>query len=119
MIEDVETLRNELLGLQKKYTDIEEVNKNLNDRILELYSLYQISLTLSMTLDIDEILKSIKKLFKKTFQVDQYSIMLLNDRTEKLAIESSFGLSKADMNGSFEFGQNIFGAANKYNLIFN
>ena len=79
MIDNVNVLKNQLFGLQKKYSEIEEINKNLNERLLELYSLYQISLALSITLDLDEILKSIKNLFRKTFSVDQFSIMLLDE----------------------------------------
>jgi diguanylate cyclase (GGDEF)-like protein len=109
MIEDVEKLRGELQGLEKKYLDIAEVNKNLNERLLELYSLYQISLTLSMTLDVNDILKAIKNLFKKTFKVDHYSIMLLDERTEKMRIESSFGLKRSFINKDYHYGVNIFG----------
>ncbi|MBN2013390.1 sensor domain-containing diguanylate cyclase [candidate division KSB1 bacterium] len=109
MAEDLKTLRSELQGLQKKYMDIEEVNKTLNERLLELYSLYQISLALSVTLDLNDILKSIKTLFRKTFKVDQYSIMLLDDSTEIMHIESSFGLGKKVQNRKYHYGINIFG----------
>jgi len=103
-------LKNQLSGLQKKYLEIEEINKNLNERLMELYSLYQVSLALSLTLDLEEILKSIKKMFRKTFQVDQYSIMLLDDSSGRLKIISSFGLPKpVRESNKYEFGSNIFG----------
>ena len=108
MIESVNILKNQISGLKKQYMDIEKINKDLNERIIELYSLYQISLTLSMTLDLDEILKSIKKLFKKTFNVYQYSIMLFDEEIEKLKIISSYGLSRSIINGNeYEIGSNI------------
>ena len=107
------TLKNQLSGLQKKYSDIEETNKNLNDQIIELHSLYQISLALSMTLELEEILKSIKKFIKKSFDVDQYSILLIDKETNELKINSSFGLNKAHTNEYSKFNNCIFDVAFK------
>ena len=41
MAESVDYLKEQLLGLQKKYLQIEELNQSLNQRLLELYSLQQ------------------------------------------------------------------------------
>jgi len=114
MAESVERLKNQLSGLQEKYIEIEELNRNLNERFLEIYSLYQVSLTLSTTLDLEEILRAFKSLFKKTFKVEQYSIMLLNESTEMLKIISSYGIPKSShQNQNYELDANIFSKAFK------
>ena len=112
MVESKNTLTDQLSGLQQKYLEMEEANKSLHERILELSSLYHVSLALSKTLELDEILKSIKKLFKRTFNVDQYSIMLLDESNDQLKIASSYGISKTVRDSdAYEFGANIFGEA--------
>ncbi len=110
MAENYDALKNQLAGLQKKYAEIEALNHSLNDRLLELYSLYQISLTLSNTVDLDEILKSFRKLFQKTFKVDHFGIFLMDDCSCSLSLRHSFGLPRGfDEKTTFKFGENIFG----------
>lgn len=110
MIENIETLKEQLVGLQKKYQKVEEMNHNLNDRLLELYSLYKVSLALSLSFDFDEIMKSFRDLFRKTLNIHQYSIMFLDDSFEILKICSSFGIPKlAASRTSYKFGEDIFG----------
>lgn len=110
MAENYDALKDQLAGLQKKYAEIEALNHNLNDRLLELYSLYQISLTLSNTVDLDEILKSFRKLFQKTFNVDHFGIFLLDDCLCSLSLRHAFGLPDGfDESTTFKFGENIFG----------
>ncbi|MBN1350972.1 sensor domain-containing diguanylate cyclase [candidate division KSB1 bacterium] len=110
MVNNIETLKDQLASLQKKYKEVENINRNLNERLLELYSLYKISLTLSMTFDFNEIMKSIKDLFKSKFKVQQYSIMLLDRAFEYITIETAFGIPKSSINQKpYKFGEDIFG----------
>lgn len=92
MVDNIQFLRDQLIGLQKKYKQIEKTNEKLNDKLLELYSLYKISLTLSTTFNLQHILKSIRDIFKSNFVVDHYSLMLFDENFEKLTMKSSFGL---------------------------
>jgi len=110
MAENYDALKTQLAGLQKKYAEIEALNHSLNDRLLELYSLYQISLTLANSVDLDEILKSFRKLFQKTFNVDHFGIFLLDDCLCSLSLRHAFGLPEEfDKNLTFKMGENIFG----------
>ena len=110
MAENYDALKDQLTGLQKKYAEIEALNHSLNDRLLELYSLYQISLTLSTTVDLNEILKSFRKLFQKTYNVDHFGIFLMDDCLCSLSLRHAFGLPKGfDEKTTFKFGENIFG----------
>ncbi len=112
MTENVDKLKDQLSGLKEKYDQIEETNKSLNDRLLELYLLYQISVMLSKSFDLDDILRSIRNLFRKTFSVNQYSLMLLDDTSDQLHIKSSYGIPKnVTRNQYYEYGANIFGKA--------
>lgn len=112
MAENMEKLKKQLSGLQQKYSEIEEMNKSLNERIVELDSLYQISLMLSHTFDLEEILKQIRNLIRKVFQIDQYSIMLLDELADQLEVVSSFGISKTLRDSKYyEIGKKIFGKA--------
>jgi len=95
MAESIQSLKRELLGLQKKYQQIEETNQKLNERLLEMYSLYKISLALSATFDLQHVLKAIKDFFQATFPVDQFSLMLFDEKYETLKIQAAFGLSEA------------------------
>ncbi|MDZ7262932.1 MAG: sensor domain-containing diguanylate cyclase [candidate division KSB1 bacterium] len=118
MTESFDSLQTQLFGLQKKYSEMEALNQSLNDRLLELYSLYQVSLTLSKTFDLDEILKLIKKLFQKTFHVDHFGLFLLDDLLATLHLKATFGRPDfAAMPTSFHFDEDIFGKALKLEEI--
>jgi len=110
MAENYDNLKDELSGLQKKYSEIEMKNNNLKKRLLEIYLLYQISMTLSRSLNLDEILKSIKRIFQKNFNLDHYGIFLLDDTLSTLTLCSSFGFPKnGHPKAYFAVGEEIFG----------
>ncbi|UCE04598.1 MAG: sensor domain-containing diguanylate cyclase [bacterium] len=112
MAESFDNLKNQLAGLQKKYLESETLTHDLKKRLLELNSLYLISLTLSKTLDLNEILKSFKSLFQKKIKVDHFGIFLLDESMSILTLYTSFGLPKnVDLQSSFKFGEDIFGKA--------
>lgn len=91
---------------------MEALNQSLNKRLLELYSLYQISLSLSKTFNLDDIFKSIKRLFQKTFKVDHFGIFLLDETISTLQVQTSFGLPEfTRKHTTFKFGEDIIGQA--------
>lgn len=94
MAESIQSLRRELFGLQKKYQQIEETNQKLNEKLLEMYSLYKISLALSATFDLQHVLKAVKEFFISTFPVDTFSLMLFDEKFEKLFIRVQSGISE-------------------------
>ncbi len=102
MSENVKILQSKISGLEKKYLEVEKLNKSLKDRLAELYSLYQISFALSLTFDLEEILKSIKKMFKKNLNIDKFSLMLLNESANCLKIISSYGIANTVRNRYLE-----------------
>lgn len=92
MPENIQLLKKELSGLQQKYHQIEKTNQKLNEKLVELYSLYKISLTLSATFEIQAVLKAIREVFRKTFHLDEFSLMLFDEKNESLYIRTTFGL---------------------------
>ena len=112
MAKSFDTLKNQLDELQTKYSEIEMSNQDLKKRFSELNSLYLISLTLSKTLDLDEILKSIKSLFQKKIKVNHFGIFLLDQSLSSLHLHTSFGLLRSSkLQSAFKVGEDIFGKA--------
>ncbi|MEE4311467.1 MAG: sensor domain-containing diguanylate cyclase [candidate division KSB1 bacterium] len=109
MAESVNQLKDKISGLQKQVMQFEELNNELKGKLSELYSLYQISFVLSLTFDLDEVLKSVKRLYKKNFKIDELSLMLLDDKSGHLKVEASYGLRSGLRNFTPKHGEkNIF-----------
>lgn len=112
MAESYKNLKDQIAGLQKKYSEIEALNHHLKKRLLELSSLYQITLMLSRTLDLDEVLKSIRNIFQRRYKVNHCGIFLLDESLSILRLQTSFGLPKSLQSKTrFNFGEDIFGRA--------
>ncbi|OQX95752.1 hypothetical protein B6I21_03745, partial [candidate division KSB1 bacterium 4572_119] len=116
MAESYDELKNQLEELQSEFPEIQQLSQSLNHRLLELYSLYQIGLALSTTLDLDEIFNLFQKIFQQTIKVDRFGIFLIDNTISTLKLHTSFGLPKEKnkMKTSFKFGEDIFGEALMY-----
>lgn len=103
---------NELSDLDAQYQRIAELGKNLNHRFLELYCLYQIAATLSEKMDLDATLNVAKKLFQRTFQIDHYSVFLVDEGSHELELKSWFGFRKLGQHKyAFGLDEGVFGIA--------
>jgi len=113
MADSFNSIKTDLKNLQDKFPEIEKMSQALNHRMLELYSLYQIGLALSTTLDLDEILNMFKKIFQDTLRVDRFGIFLIDRSISKLTLHTSFGMriNISHVKTSFKFGEDIFGEA--------
>lgn len=87
-------LQQEFEALSKKYHEIEAVNRELSDKLTELYILYNISHILSTTFNINQILKSIFQLFKNSLHVDSAQLFLLEPLRKELQLNEKYGFSK-------------------------
>ena len=94
MADNYDSLKNELEILQTNSPDIAKKGQDLNHKLLELYSLYQIGLALSTTLDLDEIFNMYIKIFQDTLSVDRFGIFLINRSDSTLTLHTSFGMPK-------------------------
>ncbi len=111
MADSYDSLKNELEALQVNFPEIAKKNQDLNHRLLELYSLYQIGLALSTTLDLDEIFNMYIKIFQETLKVDRFGIFLIDRSASTLTLQTFFGMPKkySNMKTTFKFGEDIFG----------
>lgn len=110
MAEGFDSLEKQLADLQQQYSEMEAFNQDLKKRFSEISSLYLISLTLSKTFDLNEILKSIKSLFQKKIKVNHFGIFLLDESLSLLTLYTFFGLLKnGNSEPTFKFGEDIFG----------
>ncbi len=116
MADSFNSLKTQLDQIQEKNPEFQKLTQNLNHRLLELYSLYQIGLALSTTLDLDEIFNLFKKIFQQTLKVDRFGIFLVDQNLSTLNLHTSFGFGKdtSKLKTSFKIGEDIFGAALMY-----
>jgi len=110
MAETFDSLKNQCEELQQKCAELTASNQILKNRLAELNSLYLISLTLTRTLDLPEILKSIRSLFQKKIKVDHFGLFILDETLSYLSLQSHFGLPKSmDALPAMKFGEDLFG----------
>lgn len=80
----------------------------LFSRLLELHCLYQITAILSEKMDVDAAVKTLKRLFQFTFQLDHFALLLVEADTQELRFRNTFGL-KPPLRMRFRLDENIFG----------
>jgi len=86
-------LKREVQKLIDENLKLEEANRKLNERLIELYILYQLTRQLSLSLNINELFERTMSLIQEMLHLDEYSIMLLNQDSGQLEIRASKGLS--------------------------
>lgn len=93
-----------------------KARKELDRRIFELYTLYNISKVLSTTFETEQLLKEIVKKVSSDFSVEDVLIMLLDDKTQELFVASSAGCLSEDICESmgskkYKVGEGLYGWA--------
>ncbi len=86
-------LKKETKRLTEEILNLEGANRKLNERLIELYILYQLTRQLSLSLNLNELFERAMNLIQDVLHLDEYSIMLLNDESGLLEIRASRGLS--------------------------
>ena len=82
-----------IAALNKENKKLARNNKKLNERVLELYTLYNISKTLSIHLQLDELFETTMKVIRDTMNVSQFNLMLLDEATGSLYMQAAHGFS--------------------------
>lgn len=85
-------LKEDLEGLREEQKSIEKQARKLEERILELYTLYSISKTLSMSHQLDDLFNGTMEMIGETLNIDEYCIMLLQG--DELVIRVAHGLGE-------------------------
>jgi diguanylate cyclase (GGDEF)-like protein len=81
--------------LEEQTHIIENTNKKLTRRLSELALLYEVNRMLTSTLDIDEILKMLTEKVGGAVQVDELTVLLIDEKKNKLRIAAILGDPRA------------------------
>jgi len=92
-MDERDRLKRENKRLTEEIFRLEDANRKLNERMIELYILYQLTRQLSLTLNLNELFERAMNLIQDVLHLDEYSIMLLNEESGFLEIRASRGLS--------------------------
>ena len=84
--------------LTEQYYSLLKTNNSLNERVLELYTLYNVSRTLSASLQVSELFELVVGLIRESLNVDQYCLMFLDKELQKLQIRASHGMPEEILN---------------------
>ena len=101
-------LKEEIKRIKQDYERLLEANQIMNERLLELYTLYNVSKTLSMSIQLNELFDLAMNLIGKSLNVGMYSLMLIEDETGDLSLRAQHGLPDAIlMHGPIKTGEGL------------
>lgn len=119
LAERVKFLEDENRQLIDRYHQVEEENKDFANRYIEVESennnlanLYVASYQLHSTLDFNECLKIILEIVMNLIGAEEFSIMMLDEKTNELTIVGQEGMGP-EAHPSVKLGEGIIGAAAK------
>jgi len=92
MSDKLEKLEKELVSIRAEYENLRASNDTLNQRVLELYTLYNVSRTLSMSLQLSELFDLAMDVIGKSLAFDKYFLMLKDKATQDLSVRASHGI---------------------------
>jgi diguanylate cyclase (GGDEF)-like protein len=78
-------------ALEEKNRIIEETNRKLTKRLNELGLLFDTTRALTSTLELDGVLEAINELIGVTLQYHKFSILLMDERRERLVVKYVYG----------------------------
>lgn len=110
-----EELEREKNFLEEKYKEVEEENKDFAKRYIEieeqnnnLANLYVASYQLHSTLDFQEVVQIVMEIIINLIGAEEFSIMLLDEKTNELSIVSNEGMDDYNKK-SIELGKGVIG----------
>ncbi len=97
-----------LLDITRHYS------QNLAGLMLEIFALYNLSRTLHVSFDMDEVFHTVEKQMKETLGISEFSIMLLDDDNDTLSVwRANSNHHDAMKDITFEVGEGVCGAVAK------
>ncbi len=115
MEERIKFLEDENKGLIERYRQVEEENKDFASRYVEveaennnLANLYVASYQLHSTLDFNESLKIILEIVMNLIGAEEFSIMMLDEKTNELSIVAQEGMGP-EAHDPIKIGEGIIG----------
>ncbi|MFA5073628.1 MAG: GAF domain-containing protein [Nitrospirota bacterium] len=115
----IQFLEEENRSLLERYHAVEQENKDFANRYIEveaennnLANLYVASYQLHSTLDFSESLKIILEIVMNLIGAEEFSIMMLDEKTNELSIVAQEGM-ESESHASIKLGDGIIGASAK------
>jgi signal transduction histidine kinase len=100
----------ELDAMRRRLEQEEREKANVGTRLSELSALFQLSTTLNLQLQLDDILEIVVRRVVSTLQAQQASIMILDHETSLLETRASYGLeSEFACNARKKLGEGVAG----------
>ena len=72
----------------RRHPDLGDLQLRLEEKVLELYTLYEINKALSLSMSLDDL-----ELLGKSLKISEYCLLLLDEKSRELVIRASHGLS--------------------------
>lgn len=88
---------------------LQQANKNLKKRISELSGLHKFSQQITRILSVDEILKAYLELLKEQFDPYTISILIYDEKIDKLIVKYAHGLPREALNAEVELNNTFAG----------
>ena len=82
----------ELVELKKINSSLVKINQELEQKLLELYTLYSISRELSDAAELEEMLNATMSIMKDTLGIDSFIIYLKDEITDFFVLQSAYGV---------------------------
>ncbi|RMD92858.1 MAG: GGDEF domain-containing protein [Calditrichaeota bacterium] len=109
MVKEQLAIIDDLSDLNHLYQRIAEVGQDVADKILEIYSLYQIASTLSGKMDMNSMLRVLENLFKNSFRIHKYAFILMHGNSQKPELLRAFGFSRKTLKAiESAYSRNLF-----------
>jgi diguanylate cyclase (GGDEF)-like protein len=110
----IESMQRELrlkAQVEAQHRLIDETNRRLESRLRELTLLFDLTRSMSSTLQLDELLRLMTELVGGTLGFNEFVLLLLDDKTGELVVKSSFGVEN-DFDGTrYKQGEGAVGVA--------
>ncbi|MBI5748469.1 MAG: diguanylate cyclase [Nitrospinae bacterium] len=104
-----QSLKEKITEVREYSEKLEKTNRQLDQNILQLYTLYNISKTLAATLEMEKVLNQVVEEVSRALKLHKINIMLMNaDRTDIYTVTGT-GISEKAMKTRFRLGEGIYG----------
>lgn len=106
MAQSLQVKANEVREYSEK---LEKTNRQLDQNILQLYALYNISKTIAATLEMEKLLTQVVEGVSRALQLHRINVMIITADGTELYIVAGTGISDEARNTRFKMGDSIYG----------
>jgi len=96
-------------GFNLMATSLEDAQRKLDREILELYTLYNISKTLSTTFEMEKLLNQVVERVSQTLKLHSINVMLVDENSRELYIVTSMGINEKVKEVRYKVGEGVYG----------